>query len=393
MNSSRKISLPTIIALTLPILLPGGASAQDYKFTTLTNFTDPNQGTHPSGPLIIDKAGNLYGTTAHGGTGKGGTVFKIDAATHALSTVASFSTATGWEPSGALALDARGDLYGTTAHGGASPENRPGYDGMGTIFKVDMATQTLTTLASFSQFAGTFPEGVAQDPSGHLYGTTLNNAFSTSTLFRVSAGTQTITTLITFDHEMGGIAYGVAVDRYGNLYGAGGSSRVSRFGYVFQVKAGTTTPVPIAKFSGEDGAQPNGSLVIDDQGNLYGTTQEGGPGHHGTVFKIEAKTRRLVTLAFFNGENGSSPRSGVTLDRQGNLYGSTAQGTDCQGAVFKVAAGTNILTTIARFTGANGLTPENSLTVDSQGAIYGTTQEGGAKNNGTVFMLTPQKAP
>jgi uncharacterized repeat protein (TIGR03803 family) len=139
-----------------------------------------------------------------------------------------------------------------------------------------------------------------------------------------------------------------------------------------------------------DGASPLGGLMEDRAGNLYGTALQGGADNDGVVFKV-TPDRKLTTLyAFKGGSDGRKPQSGLTMDATGNLYGTTyfGGGRDC-GTVYKVAPdGTETL--LHAFAGSrDGANPYSGVVLDKNGNIYGTTLSGGADNNGTVYRIAP----
>jgi uncharacterized repeat protein (TIGR03803 family) len=139
-----------------------------------------------------------------------------------------------------------------------------------------------------------------------------------------------------------------------------------------------------------DGANPLARLVLDAQGNLYGTTWRGGAYGDGTVFKLDASGTETV-LYSFTGKSGLAPYGDLVLDAQGNLYGTTTRGGAYGlGTVFKVDA-TGNETVLHSFKGKNGdgAVPYAGLAMDAQGSLYGTTSRGGAGGYGTVFKLTP----
>ena len=144
----------------------------------------------------------------------------------------------------------------------------------------------------------------------------------------------------------------------------------------------------LASFNGANGANPEAGLVLDGQGNLYGTTVQGGASGDGTVFEIVKGSNTITTLASFNGANGDHPDGGLVLDGQGNLYGTTYNGgASGDGTVFEIAKGSNTITTLASFNDYNGVHPAAGLVLDGQGNLYGTTFNGGAGDLGTVFEI------
>ena len=271
-----------------------------------------------------------------------------------LIAIASFNGDNGANPrfSGAT-LDAQGNLYGTAYNGGAN--------GMGTVWEIAKGTDTITTIASFNGGNGQQPAaGVTLDAQGNLYGTTVSGASNDGTVWEIAKGSSTITTIATFNGTNGSGPFGgVTLDAQGNLYGtthlgAGGG------GTVWEIAKGSNAITTIAAFNGGNGNPrvPTSGVTLDAQGNLYGTTQQGGTNSMGTVWEIAKGTGVITILASFNGGNGDAPHAGVTLDAQGNLYGTTTGGgASNDGTVWEIAKGSNTITTIASFNGTNGSLP------------------------------------
>ncbi|MDB5293501.1 MAG: hypothetical protein JWL69_4742 [Phycisphaerales bacterium] len=364
------------------LLVGGPAVWAAPALTTLATFNQPN-GVNPDGPLIADAAGNLYGTTYYGGASGFGTVFQVAAGTHTLSTLATFNSFNGSNPSAGLIADAAGNLYGTTQSGGLSND--------GTVFQIAAGTHALSTLVAFSGSNGIAPQaGLIADSAGNLYGTTGGGggAAGAGTVFEIAAGTHVLTTLATFNINNGNGPSGKLIaDAAGNLYGttfAGGTTGV---GTVFEITAGTHALSTLSNFG--TGYHPKAGLIADAAGNLYGTTEYGGAGGGGTLYEITAGTHVFSTLATFNGSNGNGPSGELIADAAGNLYGTTTNGgANNHGTVFQIAAGTNAISTLATFNGSNGATPQAGLIADAAGNLYGTTYEGGFVNYGTVFEIT-----
>lgn len=362
------------------------APANAATLTALASFTAGN-GNFPYGKLATDAQGNLYGTTNFGGGPTNvGTVFKLDIGTSTLTDIVEFSGPDGAGPLSGLIADAQGNFYGTTASGGASQR--------GTVFKVDGTTHALTTLASFSGANGASPSSaLIADAQGNLYGTTTSGGASNNgTVYRIAAGTNQLTTLATFTGGNGAQPVGgLAIDAQGNLYGTARNGGGSNEGTVFKIAAGTNALTTLATFVGGNGEFPLGQVILDGQGYLYGTTLEGGSLDVGTVFKLNLATNALSRLATFGSAgNGSRLTSGLIIDAAGNLFGTTISGgTSNAGTVFRVDAGTNALNTLASFGGVLGENPFYApLIADAQGNLYGTAVNGGASNRGTIFKVS-----
>jgi uncharacterized repeat protein (TIGR03803 family) len=264
-----------------------------YKgtLTVLHTFSGPD-GSEPDAGLFRDAAGNLYGTTRIGGAFNHGTLFKLDT-TGTLTVLHSFGANVkrdGRAPYAGLVLDGSGNAYGTTFYGGPSGE--------GTIYKLNLATGKYATLYSFpGPPGGASPAaGLIRDTAGNLYGTTyIGGNDNVGTIFKFDKRTSTVTVLYSFPWHGGGPegAYpygGLVRDSAGNLYGTTVMGGAYRDGTVF--KLGTTNTLTVLhsfKLStegGGDGAFPFGSLVLDPAGNLFGTTQAGGAYGWGTIFKL-----------------------------------------------------------------------------------------------------------
>jgi uncharacterized repeat protein (TIGR03803 family) len=145
--------------------------------------------------------------------------------------------------------------------------------------------------------------------------------------------------------------------------------------------------IAIASFDGANGAAPSSRVTLDAQGDIFGTANGGGSGDVGAVWEIAAGTNTITPLASFQGTNGSTPQA-ETMDSQGNLYGVTVTGgTANKGTVWELVKGASTITTLASFTGANGANPYGTVTVDSQGNAFGTTSVGGSNGSGTVWEI------
>jgi uncharacterized repeat protein (TIGR03803 family) len=371
---------------------------------------------------VRDSEGNLYGTTAEGGLGAG-VVFKLSLGQDGAWTetvlymFAGAPDAAG--PVGGLVLDPAGNLYGTTTGGGIP--------NLGTVFKITK-TGKETVLYSFCSVAncadGEFPNGgLVRDADGNLYGTTAlggDSAFcgeGCGTVFKVTkTGKETV--LYNFCSVAncadgafpfgGGASFpseGLVRDAAGNLYGTtpvGGDPTCDEgCGTVFKVtKKGKETVLhsfcSVAKCA--DGSYPSVGLVQDAAGNLYGTTLYGGKHiHYGTVFKVDTTGEETVLYSFPGlASVGEVYPSALVRDAAGDLYGVTEfGGTFHSGSVFEVTKSGRTRTLYSFKSGTDGDSPEGALVFDTTGNLYGTTIAGGNLNDcdgfgcGVVFELTP----
>jgi uncharacterized repeat protein (TIGR03803 family) len=313
------------------------------KETVLHRFTGKADGAYPVGSLARDSAGNLYGTANYGGNlacdqGFGcGTVFRLDT-TGKLTTLHIFTGTDGASPNGGLILDAAGNLYGTTFAGGSASNS-------GTVFKID-ASGNHTVLYRFTgKVDGKNPvAGVIRDAAGNLFGTTYRGGtfyFGSGTVFKLdSTGKETVLhTFIPNGLLDGADPYASVVPNGEDFYGTTSAGGSSEFGTVFKLDNANNETVLYNFTGGTDGRYPqNSPVVLDASGNLYGTTEFGGDSNDdGTVFKVDQSGTETV-LHRFTGTDGSGPMAGVITDSAGNLYGTTYQGGAFgYGTVFKIA--------------------------------------------------------
>jgi uncharacterized repeat protein (TIGR03803 family) len=392
------------LLLAAGLLLSGAANAAEY--TQLHAFTVKNG--LPNSALLRDASGNLYGTAATdpGIAGNIGTVFKIAPDGSETILYRFKGHLDGRFPHGPLIADPQGNLYGVTEEGGGKGELCvvPHSKGCGTVFKL-APDGTKTVLHAFSGgHDGALPQaGVIADAAGNLYGTTGDGGGCAQyrggcgTVYKLAPNGH-IAILHAFSHADGSFPTGrLTMDAAGNLYGTtmtGGGEPDA--GTVFKIASDGTFSV-LYVFQGEDdGVQPASELLVDNAGNLYGTTWEGGGHCHetgcGTVFKL-APDGTKITLHHFGGSDGATPIGGLIADAQGNLYGTTETGPflcwhgPC-GRIFKIAPdGTYSVLYKAHKNGAGGFTA--SLIMDADGILYGASRYGGAHGKGTVFKLVP----
>jgi uncharacterized repeat protein (TIGR03803 family) len=389
--------------------------AQARKFKVLHTFKG-SDGDGPASQLVRDKAGNLYGTTVVGGSGKCsnggcGTAFKMDK-TGKLIWLHSFQGANGDEPFPGLLRDAAGNLYGTTVYGGDL--NHFCSLGCGVVFRLNKSGKE-TVLHKFrGDPDGYYPVGpLVKDKAGNFYGATqLGGKGGLGTVFKLSpAGKETMLYHFGGGSEGGAPGAGVILDSGDNIYGTtliGGSGCSQGCGVVFKVD-GSGHETVLHTFGASDGANPASALLMGSAGNLYGTTDnggnlgcEGGQGC-GTVFELSpglgGSWTETVLYSFCSASNctdGRVPFPGpLVRDTAGSLYGMTqlggtypCAGSGC-GVVFKLdTAGKE--TVLHNFSGGkDGNNPLAGLTMDAAGVLYGSASAGGAHGNGTVFEIMP----
>jgi uncharacterized repeat protein (TIGR03803 family) len=413
-------------ALATTLGLTGIAAATTPTETVLYSFKGGRSGSEPWAPLISDGSGGFYGTTSgNGAKSKAcGSAFQLNPPSGKnkpwrLQQLHAFvlETGDGCTPSGGLIADPSGVLYGTTSSGGANNG--------GTVFALTPPAAggkdwLETILYSFTDYAT--PNGsLIRDANGVLYGATgRGGATDNGAVFALAPPGKgqtnwTETTLYSFQggaNDVDLIPTGPLVkDASGALYGTtyygGGTScqNGQGCGTVFKVTppaAGQTTWTETLLWSfsgGADGGNPDAGLDLDKTGALYGTTTFGNPGY--VVFKLSPPAAgqtawTLSTLHTFEGSpDGTAPYGRLIFDAQGNLYDTTVGGGNGFGTVFKLTPPANGQTSWTEtilygfMGGSDGRYPYSGLVRDAAKNLFGTTSEGGAHGWGTVFEVTP----
>jgi uncharacterized repeat protein (TIGR03803 family) len=328
----------------------GGSSGYGVVFSTgangvetiLHNFTGGTDGANPYSGVIIDKAGNLYGTTTAGGAYGLGTVFELTGDKETV--LYSFAGGNdGADPIADLTFDASGNLYGTTSQGGAN--------GNGTVFELKAKGGNWTEAVLYAFRAGT--DG--SDPVG-----------------------------------------GVSFDSAGNLYGTTAGGGAYGYGIVFQLVAASGWSESILHNfqDGNDGGVPYAGLVSDKAGNFYGAATEGGSNGGGTVFELTSSKGSWTFNVIYSvpGWGISGTYRDIVIDGSGNLYATThCDGSYNAGTVYELtpSGGNWNYNQLYTFTGGtDGLYSVSNLVL-SNGKLYGTTLYGGANNYGVIYEVTP----
>jgi uncharacterized repeat protein (TIGR03803 family) len=392
MNANRWFFRLNRLLIMIAALTLATAASAEWKEKALYSFQGSPDAATPAGGVVFDKAGNLYGAALGGPQGSQGTVFQLvppakkgDPWTEAVLYVFQGKPVNdGQIPTGGLIIDSAGNLYGVTGYGGAGNCVLLGIlVGCGTVYELSPPAQrggawTETVLYSFPDpKQGYLPNGnLVFDNAGNLYGATT----------------------------------------FGGGRGTNCNSFYQYCGAVFELsppkkKGGKWTEKVLHGFKGgTDGANPNGGLVFDSKGAIYGTTFAGGYNcpHNsgqgcGTVFKLASPTMKggawteEVLDRFNPGNSGAAePVTGVIFDQGGNLYGTTLGGGNSgSGTIFQLATrsnGTWRERVLYRFRDGNdGSAPRGGVIFDAKGDLYGTASGGGTVGGGTVFGLKPTK--
>jgi uncharacterized repeat protein (TIGR03803 family) len=360
--------------------------------TTIASFpTSTGNGNEPDGQLFIDSNGDLLGATVHGGASGIGTTYEIAKIAGGYATTPTFladiptglNTLLGVQN---LSADANGDLFGLEITGGTNSA--------GTIVEFPAGGGAATTLANFAGGAGGSGPGgkLLVDASGNLFGfTSSGGAHSAGTVFELKSGNSTPTILTSF--TSGVVPFGssnLVEDAAGDLFGTTTSS-------VFEVqKTGPSSyaaPVSLGPIPG--GAGGIGNLTIDANGDIFGTTVTGGANGDGSVFEITAGSGAAVTIASFTPADGgltlNHPKT-LIVDANGDLFGTTdPSAQNSGGVVYEIVKTTNgynsTPTIVVNFNGTGESGLGANLVADANGDFFGTTQTGGANNKGTVFEI------
>jgi uncharacterized repeat protein (TIGR03803 family) len=338
-------------------LSPNGSGG--WTETVLHNFqANGVDGTHPFSTLTFDNAGNLYGTTYSGGVHSYGTVFELSPSGGAWteSILHNFNivdnVGDGAFPYAGVFFNSAGAIIGTTYAGGST--------GYGEIYKLTPNGDGTWAKSSIHYFGSTGTDG--RNPNSNLI-----------------------------------------ADAQGNLYGMTYSGGTTNTGTVYELlpngSGGYSEKILHSFTQGTDGINPlQSGLVFDSNGALYGTCSAGGGSNFGTAFKLTPNGSggwaKSIIHNFGAGTDGQNPYSGLIIDGQGNLYGTTFNGGSLGfGTVFKLApngsGGFTETILHSLFAGSDAAHPYGPLVLDSQGDLYGTSYYGGASNLGTVFEITP----
>lgn len=385
-------------------------------YTLLYSFAGSPDGADPVGGVLIDPKGNIFGTTYRGGTtappSRGaGTMYELKKTkgTYVESVIHDFG-ADGYNPGAAPTRDGGGNLYTTVesgpANGGSSGgavELSPSKSGFNEDARYQFASSVGTAPAA--------PMLEVTDGSSHppiTYGTTL---FTTTT----NGGAAGYGSLDAFTlglacsdvHDFqGGPSDGA--NPSGNLdfnpefpgdafYGTTSAGGANGFGTVFQYVPQTAKESVLYSFAGgsTDGAYPFSGTVVDHDGAIYGTTQQGGAGDGGVIFKLTPNPSggftESVLHAFGATGDGAQPLSAPVISLKGYvMYGTTsAGGANGLGTIYQIStdgSGYKVLYSFAKSTGA---TPGYGSLAIAGSAVYGTTQAGGSAGQGVVYRFLP----
>ena len=414
--SHLSISIGLVIAVALMVVATPSIPAQ--TFNVIHNFTGGLDGAAPRVGLTTDRAGNLYGTTPTGGGASGsGAVYELarKGTGWVFTPLYDFQGGSdGAYPYARVVFGPDGSLYGTTAFGGNGS--------LGTVFRLRPQGTTCrttpcgwneTVLFAFDGSNGNQPVGdLVMDGAGNLYGATSYAGYGIGgTVYELSPGSGgwTLAILHTFSSDDGYQPVGgVSFDNAGNLYGTtrfgpGNGCGGEGCGTIFQLapsQSGWTENILYEFQNGGYGANPVGGVILDSAGNLYGTTPfgQGQDGTNPVVFELTPSGSGWTFNACHVFTGNSGPYSSLSMDSAGNLYGTTnGYGAYGYGSVFKLTPGSGgwVYTNLHDFSGgSDGGYPYSNVTLDGSGNLYGTASVGGTSGCGgvgcgVVWQITP----
>jgi uncharacterized repeat protein (TIGR03803 family) len=405
------------IGFALLLILGSGLPASAGTEKVLHAFSAFPHGDSPRG-LVADAAGNFYGT-ASGGSYNQGIVYRLvpDSKGKVTQTVLYNFTGglDGGNPLGVVP-DSAGNLYGFANLGGSQNS--------GVFFKLTPSAHSAWTESVLYNFAypgdGALSGAPISAGAGKFYGQTYGWGPDYGFIFELtqsSGGAWVENILYTFTGKAdGGASFGpLAIDKSGNLYGVAYVGGSNNMGVAFELSptGSTWTENVIYNFvGGQDGYSPEGGLIFDNAGNLYGATVGGGntagctsSSGCGTVFQLKPAAGGLwtesVLFSFGNAYNLDVSPSSLSMDAGGNLYGTTYYGganglcsSGC-GSAYKLSPGGSGVwteTVLDNFdVQPGGYNPTGGVVFGPGGRVYGTTGLGGLAGgfNGTVFEATP----
>lgn len=426
-NSSAQLLIQRLLLRVLPlalvsasVLVPQTAPAQ--SFSVIHTFSGGSDGYQPLSGLTVDRGGHHYGTTTEY---VGGTVYEMKEVNGnwVFTTLLTFNGTDGLIPYSKVVFGTSGALFGTTLEGGTSFGCEFGCGAVYNILPSASVCKTFNcpwtgnAIVSFTDGAnGGSPNFVDPvfDQQGNLYGTTaIGGSNGVGVLFELThnSGGWTENVLHNFSGPDGGYPYsGLIFDQAGNLYGTTGYGGQFNQGTVYQLSpsgSGWTLTTLYSFQGGADGEQPASALIMDQAGNLYGSTVVGGSGGGGTVFKLLPSGGGWTFSLIYSlvGQANQTFYPGVfnplAMDAAGNLYATAVlDGAHGDGSVFKLtpSSGSWIYTSLHDFTnGADGANPFSGVTFDANGNLFGTTLYGGTTDGqncrslgcGVVWEITP----
>src|SRR5271166_4852747 len=412
-SGSRRRRTAFALALLCALTIVAPQSAQAQTFIVLHTFTGGQDGASPQAGLMMDTVGNLYGTAVGGGT-RNGTVFllKHTKSGYLFTPLYSFKGGDdGVAPYARVIFGPDGSLYGTTAWGGSGSCDRGGFPGCGVVFRLHAPPTACKTAVCpwVESVIHTFEDQnddvqapyseVTFDQAGNLYGTALFSGQYWGGVYEMTPVSGGWTESVIYSFPGGGQGpygaepySGLTFDKAGNLYGTTFQGGPYQHGTVYELTPSGSAWTDNTLYSfdnGLNGGGPTGGLIFDQAGNLYGTTTGGGLHGNGTVFELTPANGGWLYSQLYGGfkfeySGGGGPDGKLVMDGAGNVYGiaGDAGAYNC-GSVFKLTPGSGgwTFTSLYDFTcSLDGLFPQGNVVIDANGNLYGTTYQGGLYN-------------
>lgn len=398
----RHATAVVFVVISALLVVSFSQPAQSQTYRVIHVFTEQgSDGATPYGGPVLDRFGNLYGTTYLGGLWGAGSVYRLspNGSRWRYKPLYSFKGhGDGSGPGfGSLTIRNGCTLYGTTEGGGnfgvafkVEPTARPCYQAKG-IWQ-ESVIHSFGDGQDGAQPIG----GLASDASGNLYGTTsLGGVYGNGAVVQIrhSGIEKVIYSFVGGDDGFNPVS-GVTVDAQGNLYGTTSFGGAYGNGVVFKLSpsdSGWTETVLYSFQGGSDGQFPVGGVILDDAGNIYGSTFLGGDDGGGTAYQLSPSGGSWTLSTLYSFSTYYGPYNKLTLDASGNIYG-TANGAGAHGlgSVFRLTPSNSgwTFTDLHDFTGGkDGSLPYGSVAVDAQGNVFGTAAVGGRENQGVVFEI------
>jgi len=360
-------------------------------------FENHISGCMPMGNLIQSQNGNIYGL-ARGGPFSAGLIFEFNPTIDTFKTKIFLNSGiNGSKPMGGLTLASNGKLYGMTNHGGKSTVDDPNEQyGCGVLFELDPVSGVYTKKVDFKQTLGCEPDGtMINGANGNLYGTTrLGGAYNCGVIFEYDPGNEmyTIKHHFTGDTNGGYPHFRLVQASNGNLYGVSCCNGLYEGGVLFEYDITNHLYSVKFHFSSLSGENPyGGGLVEAPNGKLYGLASGGGANYSGTLFEYDPLTTQCIKKVDFEEAITGRPDGSLVLAQNGKLYGvNRTGGIYNQGILFEYTPGSNIISIKVDFLDSiSGETPFNRLMEASDGLLYGQTMGGGDFSGGVIFAYDP----
>ncbi|WP_339813937.1 choice-of-anchor tandem repeat GloVer-containing protein [uncultured Imperialibacter sp.] len=372
---------------------------ESNQYTVIHEFdaNDNVNGWRAAGGVIEGSDGKLYGMATYGGYSEYGLIYSYDLAQNSYSVLYEFGTGPNDEgsyPKGRLLEFSPGVFYGMTESGGV-------YD-QGQLFKYDLVNDAYTSVAEFFSYNGYLPTGTPQKMGGDkIIGVTkLGGAYGNGVLFEYNITTANYGVLVDFSSTTSGrFPNEPLVASDGNIYGTTSEGGNSSGGVFYKYDVGVGQLDVLHNFDSDDnlGNRAFGHLVESPSGRIYGTTERANNGlyqYHGNIFEYDLTNETLSNRHSFDAKNGKGPKNGLTVISSGVFLGTTYEGgASGLGTIFKYDANQHDFTKLIDFSHAPfGSSPKGGLTATASpnGLFYGVCYSGGPdENSGTIYSFDP----